>query len=173
MNKFVKVIGGILSGIAIAGGLYINSQREALIEDALTKVEEKASEYIGTQIKIGKVDVDEVQWSKLQGSSITIHDIEIFDKNSEHIATADAAKISFKLLSLYDDGAGAIDEIDVTGAKVNLKKRTDNSWNVEDIKIKSSGESNFGAKITVADSAVDAEFDGKNISVRHEFSRFD
>ena len=165
MNKFVKVIGGILGSIAIAGGLYINSQREALIEDAITKVEEKASKFIGTPIKIGKVDVDEVNWSELQGSSITVHDIEIFDKNSEYIATADAVKISFKLLGLYDDGAGAIDEIDVTGAKVNLKKRADNSWNVEDITIKSEGESNFGAKITVANSAVDAEFDGKNISV--------
>ncbi len=165
MNKFVKVIGGILSGIAIAGGLYINSHREALIEDALTQVEEKASKFLGTPIKIGKVDFDEVNWSELQGSSITIHDIEIFDKNSEYIATADTAKISFKLLGLYDDGAGAIDEINVTGAKVNLKKRTDNSWNVEDITVKSEGESNFGAKITVADSAVNAEFDGKNISV--------
>ncbi len=165
MNKFVKVIGGVLSTFALAGGLYINSQREALIQDAVTKAEEKASAIIGTEVKIGSVDVDELNFSELLGSSITIRNIEIFDKNSEHIATADEAKVTFKLLSLYDEMAGAIDEIDISGAKVNLKKRGDDSWNVNDIKLKSEGESNFDAKITVADSSIDAEFDGKKISV--------
>ena len=165
MKKFVKVIGGVLSTFALAGGLYINSQREALIQDVVTKAEEKASAIIGTEVKIGSVDVDELNFSELLGSSITIRDIEVFDKNSEHIATADEAKVTFKLLSLYDEMAGAIDEINISGAKVNLKKRGDDSWNVNDIKLTSEGESNFDAKITVADSSIDAEFDGKKISV--------
>ena len=165
MNKFVKIAGGILSGIALFGGLYINSQRENFIRDAVNMAEEKASQAIGTQVKIGSVDVDEVNFSELAGSSITVRDIEILDKDSKTLATADEAKISFKLLSLYDDAAGAIDEINISRAKVDLTKRADDSWNFEDIKIKSEGESNFGAKITVTDSAVDAEFDGKKISV--------
>ena len=165
MNKFVKIIGGILSGTAIIGGLYINSQRENFIRDAVTMIEEKASQSVGTEIKIGSIDVDDINLSELAGSSITVHDIEILDKNSEQMATADTAKINFKLLSLYDNGAGAIDEINISGAKVNLKKRVDDSWNFEDLTIKSEGESNFGAKITVTDSLIDAEFDGKNISV--------
>ena len=165
MKKFVKVIGGVLSTFALAGGLYINSQREELIQTAVNKAEEQASAIIGTEVKIGRVDVDELNFSELLGSSITIRDIEVFDKNSEHIATADEAKVTFKLLSLYDEMAGAIDEINISGAKVNLKKRDDDSWNVNDIKLQSEGESNFGAKITVADSSIDAEFDGKKISV--------
>lgn len=164
MNKFVKVIGGLLSTFALVGGLYINSQREELIQNVVTKAEEKASAIIGTEVKIGSVDVDEINFSNLLGSSITIHDIEVFDKNSEHIATADKAKVTFKLLSLYDEMAGAIDEINISGAKVNLKKRGDDSWNLSDIKLTSEGESNFDAKITMDDSSLDAEFDGKNIS---------
>ena len=141
MNKFVKVIGGVLSTFALAGGLYINSQREELIQTAVNKAEEQASAIIGTEVKIGRVDVDELNFSELLGSSITIRDIEVFDKNSEHIATADEAKVTFKLLSLYDEMAGAIDEINISGAKVNLKKRDDDSWNVNDIKLQSEGES--------------------------------
>lgn len=165
MNKFVKLAGGILGSVALIGGLYINSQRETFINDAVTKIEEKASQAVGTPIKIGSVDVDDINFSEFAGSSITVRDIEILDKNSERIATADTAKINFKLLSLYDDGAGAIDEINISGVKLDLKKRADNSWNAEDITIKSEGESNFGAKITVADSLINAEFDGKKISV--------
>ena len=166
MNKFVKVIGGLLSTFAIVGGLYINSQREELIQNVVTKAEEQAGAIIGTEVKIGSVDVDELNFSNLLGSSITIRDIEVFDKNSEHIATADKAKVSFKLLSLYEEMAGAIDEINISGAKVNLKKRGDDSWNINDIKLNSESESNFDAKITVEDSFLDAEFDGKNISVK-------
>ena len=165
MNKFVKVAGGILTTCALVGGVYINSQREALIQDALQMAEKKTSAYIGTEVRIGKVDVDELNLSNILGSSITIHDIEIFDRDSEKILTADAAHVDFKLFTLYDDPSAAIDEIKIVGAKANLKKRSDNSWNLEDIQIKSSGESHFGAMITVEDSSLDAAFDGKNISL--------
>ena len=165
MNKFVKIVGGLLGALAITGGVYINSQRDAFIKDAVTMVEKKASEFVGTQVKIGAVDVDEINFSKLTGSSITVKNIELLDKNSETMATVDKAEIDFKLLSLYDDGAGAVDEIKITGAHVDLKKRDDDSWNFNDLKIKSSGESSFDAKIFVDKSSVNAQFDGKEISV--------
>lgn len=154
-----------MGSVALIGGLYINSQREALIKDAVPMIEEKATKIVGTPIKVGRVDVNELNWSELTGSSITVRDIEILDKNSEQIATADRADITFKLLTLYDDGAGAVDEINISGAQVNLKKRANNHWNIEDIKLRSDGESNFGAKINVKNGSVKAEFDGKNISV--------
>ena len=154
-----------MGSVALIGGLYINSQREALIKDAVPMIEEKATKIVGTPIKVGRVDVNELNWSELTGSSITVRDIEILDKNSEQIATADRADITFKLLTLYDDGAGAVDEINISGAHVNLKKRANNHWNIEDIKLRSDGESNFGAKINVKNGSVKAEFDGKNISV--------
>lgn len=165
MNKFVKVAGGILTTCALVGGVYINSQREALIQNALQMAEKKTSAYIGTEVKIGKVDVDELNLSNILGSSITIHDIEIFDRNSEKILTADAAHVDFKLFTLYDDPSASIDEIKIVGAKANLKKRSDNSWNFNDIQIKSSGESHFGATVIVEESSLDAAFDGKNLSI--------
>lgn len=167
VNKFFKVIGGALSVLALGGGLYINSQQDALIRNALNTVEEKAAENFGTRIKIGNVEINSLNLSKLEKSSVTIHDIEIFDKNSERMAKVDTAKIKLKVLSLYNDGAGAIDEINITGAHVNIKKRDDDNWNVQDIKIKSEGESNFGALITVEDSDLNAEFDDKKIFIEN------
>lgn len=173
MNKIFKMVGGALSALAIGGGLYINSQQDALIQKAVTAVEEKATETVGTQIKIGKVEINKLNLSKLEKSSVTIHDIEVFDKNSERMAKVDTAKIKFKIFSLYDDGAGAIDEINVTGAHVNIKKRDDETFNFQDIKIKSEGESNFGAVITVDESDLTAEFDDKKIFVENISSSAD
>ena len=165
MKKIFKVVGGILGAGAIFGGLYINSQQDALLEKAVTMIEEKASDYLGTQIKIGGIEAKKLNLFDLQKSEIIIRDVELFDKNSEHIAQVDEAKVKLKILSLYDDGAGAVDEINVNGAKVNVKKRADETWNFNDVKIESEGESKFGALITVDESSVNADFDGKNISV--------
>ena len=173
MNKFVKIIGGVLSALAITGGVYINSQRDAFIRDAVNMVEEKASETLGTQVKIGSVNFDEINLSELKGSSITVKDVELLDKNSEAIAKVDTAQIDFKLFSLYDNGAGAIDEIKINGAQVNLVKRDDDSWNFNDVNFESSGESSFDAKISVAESSVNAQFDGKNISATEIFGEAD
>ena len=128
MNKFVKIAGGILGSVAIFGGLYINSQREAIIKDAVNMIEEQASKTVGTEIKIGRIDINELNWSEFKGSSITVRDIEILDKKGDAIATADRADIDFKLLTLYDDAAGAVDEINISGAQVNLKKRNNNHY---------------------------------------------
>lgn len=165
MKKIFKAVGGILGAGAIFGGLYINSQQDALLEKAVAVIEEKASDYLGTQIKIGNIAATKLNLFDLQKSEIVIRDLEIFDKNSEHIAKVDETKVKLKILSLYEDSAGAVDEINVKGAKVNLKKRSDDTWNFDDIKIESTGESKFGALITVEESSVNADFDGKNISV--------
>jgi len=165
VNPILKVVGGILTATAIGGGFYVNSQQTALLQKIIPTVEEKASAKIGTQVKVGKVELQELKISSLQPSKIILRDIEVFDKNSEHIAKVDTAEVDLKLLTLTDDPAAAIDEIKISGAKVNLKKRDDDTWNFEDIKIESEGESNFGAKIFVEESSLDAEFDGNKIAV--------
>ena len=165
MSPILKVVGGLLSAAAIGGGVYVHSQQDALIRKAVTTIEEQATSQIGTTVKIGKVEFEEINFSSLKNSGLIIHDIEIFDKNSEPIAKVDEAKVSFKLFNLKEDPASAIDEINITGAHVDLKKREDETWNVNDIKIESEGESTFDAKITLEEGSLDASFDGNSISV--------
>ena len=165
MLKILKIIGGAFCILALGGGLYINSQRTAIIEKALTTAEETASKTLGVPVKIGSVDFNDINFFDNKNSDITVHDVEIFDKQDELIAKVDTTDISFKLLALRDDPVAAIDEIKLDGATLNLKQRENESWNVEDIKIESEGESTFGAKIFLTRGTINANFDGKNISV--------
>ncbi len=166
MWKIFKILGGALAVLALGGGLFVNSHRTELIEKALATVEETASKTLGVPVKIGNVDLDKINiWELDKNSDITIHDIEIFDKKSELLAKIDTAEVNFKLLALQDDPVAALDEIKINGALVNLKKREENSWNFNDIKLESKGESTFDAKIFLENGTLNADFDGKNISV--------
>ena len=166
MLKILKFLGGTLIALALGGGLYINSQRAAIMEKALTTAEETASKTLGVPVKIGSVDLSNINiFDRDKNSDITIHDVEVFDKKEELIARIDTAAINFKLLVLKDDPVAALDEIKLDGATLNLKQRDDDSWNVNDIKLESEGESTFDAKIFLTRGTLNADFDGKSISV--------
>ncbi|MBR0062422.1 MAG: hypothetical protein IJP68_13190, partial [Selenomonadaceae bacterium] len=166
MWKVLKILGGVLFILALGGGLYLNSQRAELIKDALTKAEEIATETLGVPVKIGSVELDRINiWDFDKESDLIIHDVEVFDKNSELLAKVDTASINFKVIALRDDPVAALDVIKLDGATVNIVKRDENSWNFNDIKLESEGESTFGAKIYLERGTVNADFDGKDISV--------
>lgn len=166
MWKVLKILGGALLVLALGGGLYLNSQRTEIIQNALTKAEGIATETLGVPVKIGSVDLDKVNFLDFdKNSDLIIHDVEIFDKDSELIAKVDTAEVNFKLLALRDDPVAALETIKIDGALVNIKKRDETSWNFDDIKIESEGESTFDAKIYLERGTVNADFDGKNISV--------
>lgn len=166
MLKVLKILAVALIVVTAGGGLYINSQRAAIIQKALTRAEEIASETLGVPVKIGGVDLNDVNiLHPSEASDLIVRDIEIFDKRNELIARVDTAKINFKLLALRDDPVAAIDKIDISGATFNLTQRDDDNWNVNDIKLESKGESTFGAEITLERGTVNAAFDGKKISV--------
>ena len=166
MLKILKILGGALSVLAIGGGLYINSQRTAIINKALTAAEETASKTLGVPVKIGSVDLSEVQLLHFdEKSDLIVRDIEIFDKHEDLIARVDEAKVNFKLLALTEDPAAALDEIHINGATLNLTQRADESWNTDDIQVESEGESTFGAKIFLERGTLNADIDGKKFLV--------
>ncbi len=165
MNKILKALSATLLATAIGGGAYVNSQQAELLQKAVTTVEEQATKKIGTQVKIGKVDVRELKFSALQSSALILHDVEVFDKNNQSIAQVDNAEVNFKLLLLTEDPAGAISEINIDGANVNIQKRDDDSWNFNDIELETEGESTFGAKINIQNASLNVQFDGNKVEV--------
>ena len=171
MKKFLLIAFGIFFATAVIGGFYLFAKRDAIINnlinrpDAINYVEQTASDLIGTQVKIGAFSLEDLNISSLINSALIINNIEVFDKNSELIAKVDKAEVTFKLLNFYDEGAGAIDEINIFDAQAFINRRSDDSWNVQDIKIKDTGESTFKAKINLHGGEVAANFDDKNISV--------
>ena len=166
MFKVLKILGGALIVLALGGGLYINSQRTAIIEKALTEAEKIASETLDVPVKIGSVEFNNINFFHSDEiSDITVRDVEIFDKKEDLLARVDEAKINFKLFALSDDPIAALDEIKIDGAILNLKKRDEDSWNVNDINLESESESTFDAKIFLTRGTINADFDGKSISV--------
>ena len=165
VSKLVKVVCAVLIAALTAAGLYIHSQRAVLLQKALTYAEQEASKILGTPVTVGSAFIDEFSLSSFKSNELVLRNIQIFDKNSATIAKVDEARITFKFLALYEDAAGGIDTITVNGAYLNLQKRGDNSWNVTDIKPKSSGESKFRAKISLTGGNVNAFFNDKNIAV--------
>ena len=171
MFVILKVIGSALMILALGGGLYINSQRATLIEKALATAQETASQTLGVPVKIGGFefnDSDLLNFDKDRDA--TIRNVEVFDKKNELIARVEETTVNFKLITLYhiwkgDDPVAALDKIKLNGVTLNLKKRDNNSWNVNDIKLDSEGESTFDAKIFLERGMLNAEFDGKKITL--------
>ena len=166
MLKILKILGGALSVLALGSGLYINSQRTAIIEKAIATAEETATKTLGVPVKFGSIDFNQINiFDRDKNSDITVHDIEIFDKRDELIARVDEANINFKLFTLTENPVAALEEIKVNGALLNITQRDDESWNLNDISVKSEGESTFDAKIFLERGTINADFDGKKISV--------
>ena len=69
MLAVLKILVGALSVIVLGGGLYINSQRTAIIEKALYSAEETASNALGVPVKIGSVDVSNMDFFNLNDNS--------------------------------------------------------------------------------------------------------
>ena len=174
MSKIFKIVGGVLVGLValvVAGVFYINSQRMAIIEHFLPRVEELASQQLGVPVRIGSVDLCgrdlfDIAFNLDKNSDIIVRDAAIFDKRNELIARVDEVKINLKLLALRDDPVAALDEIKVDGALVNVTQRDDKTWNFDDIEMpESTGEPSFDAKVSVTRGTVNATVDGKKISV--------
>ena len=165
LRRLCLILIGIFFATAIIGGFYLYAKREIILRDALNRVEQIAGEMIGTPVKIGNAFIESFKLSSLEDSALILENLEIIDNQNETMAKVDRAKVTFKLLNFFDYGAGAIDEINIDGAQAFVKKRADNSWNLQDIKIKDTGESTFDAKINLNGGTVTADFDGKNISV--------
>lgn len=173
MKKFLKIFVGIFFVTAILGGFYLFAKRDALLNDALNSpdalnyIEKIASDLIGTQVKIGSFLLQELNIFSMKDSALIVNNIKVLDKNSELIAQVDQAQIIFKLIDLdyLKGGAGIVDEINISGAQAFIKKRSDEEWNLQDIKIKDTGESTFDATINLSGGTISADFDGKNISV--------
>ncbi|MBR1859537.1 MAG: hypothetical protein IJ797_08570, partial [Selenomonadaceae bacterium] len=164
MNKFAKAVTGILTGTILtvtAGAGFIYTQRDALIQKVAAKAADIASDALGTRVEIGDIIIGNLGTESM--SDITVKDLALYDKNSELIARAESAEVNFKLLDLYNDPLTAINEINVKNVEGNIVKRDNDTWNFNDIKTSSGGESNFDADINIENAKINAKFDDNEL----------
>ena len=181
INLFGKIIAGLMAVIGILGGiLYIQRVvvSDALLQSFMPETLQEASKTLGIKIKVGEAFIKEFEISSFEESALIARNIEVFDAKNELMAKVDNAKVTLKVLKVFKDGLfgeidvpGAIDEINIDGVQAFIKKRDDDSWNLQDIKIPEDGESTFGAEINLTGGTITADFDGKNIAIE-EISAF-
>ena len=148
------VIGLLLLFMAAAWGF---SQQTAVMAQVEQKAADMASEALGTEVSVGAIDVTSTR-------GVTIHDIVLYDKNAQCIAKVEKAEAHFRLLSMLQDPAAAVDEVIIHGGDVLLAQREDGSWNLEDIKTSSDKESSFRGSVRLEDCRVTGRLkDGKEI----------
>ena len=165
LRTFAKIFAVAFCVLAIGAGFFLYSKRNAFMQDALNFAADFSSKNLGTTVTVGSANIENVFLTSFKTSELVLHDIKILDKNSEPIAAVVEARLTFKLLAIYYDGAAAIDTVTLNGARANIVKRKDNSWNFNDIKPKSSGGNAFDAFVTVNDASLHAEFDGNSVDV--------
>ena len=165
MNKITKMVTGFVTGTILlvsAGASYLYSQRDAVIAKVAASASEYATKALGTKVEIGDIKIGDINANSK--SDITVSDLAIYDKNSDLIAKADTAEVNFRLLTLASEPLKAIDEIKIHGVEGNIVKRSDDTWNFNDIKTTGEGESDFNADILIDDISLNAEFDGNELA---------
>ena len=147
----------LLIGFIIAAFFYVNSPQ----------FKQQAAKYISTQIEntLGdKIDMDAVYL--VSANSAAVDNIKIYDKNNELIGSADKIVFTADIMAMLKQSPLAgLSEIEIEKPDINLVKRDDGKWNVEDLLNSDSNTSmDFRGKVKVNDGNLTAKFDGKEIS---------
>lgn len=146
----MKVVAGggivalLLLVMAVVWGF---SQQDAVMAQVEQKAAGIASEALGTEVSVGDIAVTSAR-------DVTIHDIVLYDKQAECIAKVEEAEVHFRLLSMLQDPAAAVDEVIIRGGEILLAQREDGSWNLEDIKTSSEEETSFRGTVRLEDCRV-------------------
>lgn len=161
MSKLTKIFSVFIIGtvlVTLIGAAYLYAQREVLIQKAIDKISIELSNILGSKVEIGSINIGSLNTSS--SSDITVNDVAVYDKNSELIAKVKSAEVGFYLLNLTSDPLAAIDTIKVHNVEGNIVKRSDESWNFEDLmSSESGGESKFSADILIDNANVNLSFD--------------
>lgn len=141
---------GILAGIAActfalfgAGAWYVSGSSD-FCERAAALVTEKATESLGSRVKVGSLRVDSIR-------SLTADDIAVYDKNDNIIARAESATARFSFLGVFGENpVKGIDEVLIDGFEANIKRDQDGRWNYEDLLSDDSEPTGFTGKVTAS-----------------------
>ncbi len=158
-----KTIGigiGVLLGILalVLGGIWYYIQTSAFMDKVEQTASTAASDTLGVPVSVGSIKVNSLH-------DLEIHDLAIYDKQADCIATADTARVEFRLLSAYRDPSHAVKEVTLSGVAANLIQRDDGSWNVEDIETKNSGEGSFFGTVKIEDGGLNLAAMGKELYI--------
>lgn len=159
-KKPIYIISGIvvfIIGLIIAAFFLVNTPQ----------FKTQSAKFISTQIEnlLGdKIDMDSVYFVSF--NSAAVDNIKIYDKHNELIGSADKVVFTADIMAMIKQSPLAgLSEIEIENPNINLVKRDDGTWNVEDLLSDNSNTSmDFRGKVKVNNGNLSATFDGKDIS---------
>lgn len=161
-RRWVTAAGAVLAVcllIGISGWYYIGTR--TFMENMGAVASEKASDALGVRADVGSVRVDSLH-------SLTIENISLFDKRGNEIVRAESAEVGFSFFGIMgSDPVKAVDNVDVHGVRALLEKRSDNTWNYQDLISEDEKKSTFAGKVSVDRGELTVRMDGNELTV-HE-----
>ena len=147
-RNIVRGVCGLLFLCVLAGaGRWYYVQTSAFMQTAGEQAGRLAASALGTEVAVGSIEISSLH-------ELSLHDVAIYDKQAECIASAEEARVHFRLLAVFENPAAAVDQVTLRGVAAQLAQRADGSWNVEDIETGRTGENAFRGEIAVEDARV-------------------
>ncbi|MCR5757085.1 MAG: translocation/assembly module TamB domain-containing protein [Selenomonas sp.] len=152
------IIGTLAAGCLAAGGLWYYVHTQSFMERAGEEVSALATQTLGSDVKVGEIQVNSLK-------NIKLHNLAVYDKQAELIASADEARVSCRLLAAVFDPADAVEEVEVTGLQAVLEERADGTWNVQDLIGEEKSSQKFQGKIRTEDAQVILRRSGQELTL--------
>lgn len=150
MKKRVMLvaIGGMLIVAALLLGLYVAKQR---VEEAAPLLATTIAAETGIDVRIGSLEVT-------NPTTITLHNILVYDKQGKKIADGPLVNVSYSLWSLLTkpEPIAAINRVEVVKPVIALEQSAAGRWNVEDLRQGDSTTSSaFAGEIVFSEGQAD------------------
>ena len=152
------IIGTLAAGCVAAGGLWYYVHTQNFMERAGAEVSSLATQALGSDVTVGEIEVNSLR-------DIKLHNLAVYDKQAELIASADEAQVSCRLLAAVMDPAEAVAEVEVKGLQAVLAERADGSWNVQDLITEEKSSQKFRGRVKAMDARVRLRRAGQELSL--------
>lgn len=145
-----KLVALLLIGIIAITGLYTMVQSRAVLAMAEGTLAGELTKALGSAVQVADVQIDSFH-------SITLHKVNIYDKQGRLTGSAAKAEVTFSLFDVIrgKQSVEAISEIVVDSPQLDLIQSTDGKWNIEDIfERRDQEQMNFSGKVRLTGATV-------------------
>src|SRR5690349_7410786 len=124
-----KIIAVIIAGmLLVAGSVFWLTRSQEVMTGAQNILSEELASALGSLVTVGDIELTSY-------NRVTIHNITIYDKQAEKLATSDKIIVSYSPWNILwgKNVVGSISELQVENPILWLTQRKDGHWNIEDI----------------------------------------
>lgn len=153
-----KLVTLLLIGIIAITGLYTVVQSRAVLAMAEGTLAGELTKALGSAVQVADVQIDSFR-------TITLHKLNIYDKQGRLTGSADKAEVTFSLFDviLGKHSTEAISEVVVHSPRLDLIQAADGKWNIEDIfERRDTTEMNFSGKVRLVSASLAVTTDQGN-----------